>query len=445
MEDKNRLKDLLFALRYEGNILKGILNQNRLERWVPGCSYPYTEREHLARYIWAAKYVRNKFVVDVACGAGKGSNILAALGKAKHVTACDIDRDTLKYASIKYGLPNIEYRNFNAEDLPLKGRSADAMVSFETIEHLKQPEKFLKNATRVLKKSGVLIVSTPIYKLGHNKKPDNRYHFQEWGYEEFARLVGKYFIVKDVFQQKGDLIRKSADGKVTGNYQIIVANNLKNDKAQEYLFVITSAINLRKKRLSYSEIRSVYTTQERITHTLRTIESIRKKIPNARIVLLELGKHPDELAKLKDKVDEFVFLGNNPFVRLAVDGEHKGLGEAVGLIFGCKYIRKYDDYYLFKVSGRYFLDENFKLSEWNENGKKISAKVYDRSISTRLYGFPYSYLNRWFFGLISSIPKLLLGKSIESVMYSKFKDSLQAIPQIGVSGKVAIDGSGIKE
>ena len=111
MKPVKKLKDLLFTCQYENKTLKQILFENQLERWVPGCTYSYTEKEHLARYRWVAKFVRNKSIVDIACGAGKGSYILASLGKAKKVIAGDIDQDTLKYASLKYFHPKIKYIN----------------------------------------------------------------------------------------------------------------------------------------------------------------------------------------------------------------------------------------------------------------------------------------------------------------------------------------------
>lgn len=213
---------------------------------------------------------------------------------------------------------------------------------------------------------------------------------------------------------------------------------------QNYLFVITSVINFKDKPLPYSKTRSVFTAEERIKQTLGTIKSIRNKVPKAKIILLELGDNSPQFVKLQNITDEFVFLGKNPLVKLAVNSAYRGLGEAVGLIFGYRFIKKYSNYYTFKISGRYTLNNNFTQSRW-VGRKKISAKLYNKSISTRLYGFDYFFLDKWFVGLILSVPALLFGKMIEAAMYSKFKKSLNRIDRIGVSGKISIDGSEINE
>ena len=128
-------------------------------------------------------------VADVACGSGYGSHLLAS-NRAKKVTAIDCDRKTIQYAKKRYSRRNVTYKVGEAEDLPLSTISIDVVVSFETIEHIKKPMKFLREAKRVLKKSGLLIISTPNkkYSIG-----DNPFHFSEYNLEEFNQLLKKYF------------------------------------------------------------------------------------------------------------------------------------------------------------------------------------------------------------------------------------------------------------
>lgn len=220
---KIKPRDLLFISQYENKIFKDIIFKNELERWVPDCVYPHTEIEHLSRYRWAAKYVRGKTVVDLACGCGKGSYILATEGKAKKITACDNNKNTLKYASLKYNHAKIKYKFADAENSSLKSSSTDIVISFETIEHLKKPEKFLKEVCRVLKRGGTLIVSTPISSRHFARKPVNKYHVQEWSHEKFLKLIRNYFVVDNAFEQKGSIIRRIRKGRTVLDYQIIVA------------------------------------------------------------------------------------------------------------------------------------------------------------------------------------------------------------------------------
>lgn len=48
------------------------------ERFVPGHSLPNMAADHFSRYEFAAGFVAGKRVVDIACGTGYGSALLAA-------------------------------------------------------------------------------------------------------------------------------------------------------------------------------------------------------------------------------------------------------------------------------------------------------------------------------------------------------------------------------
>ncbi|MBI4973792.1 class I SAM-dependent methyltransferase [Candidatus Roizmanbacteria bacterium] len=163
-----------------------------LERIIPDQLSRHSRRlfmEHIDRYNFALPYVHDKMVADVACGSGYGSHLLANNG-AKKVTGIDCDRKTIQYAKKRYPRCNITYKVGEAEDLPLSTISIDVVVSFETIEHIENPKRFLSEAKRVLKKSGLLIISTPNkkYSIG-----DNPFHFSEHNLEEFNQLLKKYF------------------------------------------------------------------------------------------------------------------------------------------------------------------------------------------------------------------------------------------------------------
>ncbi len=145
--------------------------------------------EHLIRYELAKKFVSGKIVLDIACGSGFGAKILARAG-AEKVTAVDIDEKTVKKARNKNWLKNIVYRQGNAENLAEKNETFDIIVSFETIEHLKNPEKYLKELKRVIKNNGLIFISTPNKKISKEKNP---FHFKEFEKEEFKEILSKYF------------------------------------------------------------------------------------------------------------------------------------------------------------------------------------------------------------------------------------------------------------
>src|SRR5436190_2770028 len=109
------------------------------------------------RYYWAGRYAAGADVLEVACGAGQGVGHLASLAKSFH--AGDISDEVLKAAREHYG-PRIDFRRFNAEDLPYPDRSFDVVLIFEAIYYLRDVSKFIQEARRVLRAGGFLLIVT---------------------------------------------------------------------------------------------------------------------------------------------------------------------------------------------------------------------------------------------------------------------------------------------
>ena len=145
-------------------------------------------KEHEIRYVFAKKFVKGKKVVDIACGSGYGSNMLVRSG-AKILYGIDNDKAAISYAKQKYKDGNIKFTLGNAEKIPLRSNLADIIVSFETIEHLKYPKKFLKEIKRTLKPKGILILSTPNRDISYE---DNPYHLKEYTLPELDMLLSDF-------------------------------------------------------------------------------------------------------------------------------------------------------------------------------------------------------------------------------------------------------------
>src|SRR5829696_7849474 len=113
------------------------------ERLVPGTvAWDLFQVEHKQRYEWAAKYCRDRRVLDVACGIGYGSAILAQRG-AKQVTGIDISTEAIAFGTKEYQASNLLLTTGDACNLAFEDSSFDVVVSFETIEHLREPEQLL--------------------------------------------------------------------------------------------------------------------------------------------------------------------------------------------------------------------------------------------------------------------------------------------------------------
>jgi len=167
------------------------------ERIVPGKTAESLFREHEERYVFAGQYVARKDVVDVACGAGVGTSYLREAG-ARHAWGLDIDPGAVAFAKGRY--KDCEFAECEATQLCLQSGSADVVVSFETVEHLKEQRKFLVECRRVLRPGGVLICSTPNHAISR-WSANNPFHTRELNPAEFHRLLGSIFESVTLFAQ----------------------------------------------------------------------------------------------------------------------------------------------------------------------------------------------------------------------------------------------------
>lgn len=159
------------------------------ERLIPeGNHKTLTYGEHLARYQSVLSSVKGKTVVDIASGAGYGTNLIAK--HAKLVTGIDYSIEAIEYSKKLYKAKNLKFVQGDAQNIPIKDSSIDVVVSLETIEHIHDPEKFVKEVKRILKPSGQFIVSTP---NDDEYIEDNEFHLHEFQLKELKKLINKYF------------------------------------------------------------------------------------------------------------------------------------------------------------------------------------------------------------------------------------------------------------
>lgn len=157
--------------------------------------------DHTARYRFAASIIpKNSRVIDAACGIGYGSKILAEAGHT--IRAFDIDSTTLQYADNHYAHDNISYRHadFNYHFAHVE---SDVAVSFETIEHIRDPRNLLKS----LRAAKVLIVSVPNEDVMPWRREDGSitaFHFRHYTKAQFETLLHSCgWFVREWYGQKG--------------------------------------------------------------------------------------------------------------------------------------------------------------------------------------------------------------------------------------------------
>ena len=169
------------------------------ECFIPGTSR-ITEIESYHRYWAAAELCKGCSVLDAASGEGYGAAILASC--AANVTGVDLNREIVEKASLKYVAENLSYVHADVAALPFADNSFDRVVSFETIEHIPDQNKFLSEVRRVLKPDGVLILSSPNKTpFRERNKGENAWHIQELEHEALRELLLQYFPEINFYQQ----------------------------------------------------------------------------------------------------------------------------------------------------------------------------------------------------------------------------------------------------
>lgn len=169
--------------------------------------------EHIARYYFATPYVRGR-VLDIACGTGYGSHMVAKERKREltELIAVDIDDDTLYYANREYNHQKITYLKGNAVDpeLPQQLGMFDTILSFETIEHVEDDLLFMDNLDRMLKPGGTLVLSSP-FGRGRGMQTSEPFHVHQLTPTEFEELFVRFSHV-EIYYQRGVTFEKPRDG-----------------------------------------------------------------------------------------------------------------------------------------------------------------------------------------------------------------------------------------
>ena len=170
------------------------------ERFLPGYTDGATELEHVHRYCFALPYVAGRRVLDVACGEGYGSDLLAQV--AGTVLGIDIDGQTVLRAAARYRRPNLNFMAANATFMPIEHASIDVVTSFETIEHIEDQAGFWREVKRVLSPHGLLIISSPnreTYRA--ERSSDNKFHARELSEDELEAGLSQWFAYHQTYGQ----------------------------------------------------------------------------------------------------------------------------------------------------------------------------------------------------------------------------------------------------
>jgi len=146
--------------------------------------------DHLNRYKWASSILPEGHVFDACSGIGYGSYVLAQQGF--DVYSVELDHEAVEYGNSHYSHPNINRKRADIRDVSTTCNT----VMFECIEHILNPQHFIRNM------GNILLASVPNEAIVHYNS-DNKYHHRHYTKEQFNELLESCgYTVKSWYGQK---------------------------------------------------------------------------------------------------------------------------------------------------------------------------------------------------------------------------------------------------
>lgn len=269
---------------------------------------PQIMQEHWARYRHVSPMVADKRVLDVACGTGYGSDLLAET--ARHVIGGDISPEAIAYCRDNYRRDNLKFEVLDIRNIPYPDKSFEMVISFETLEHITEGEMFLMEVTRLLTDDGIFVVSTPL-----GGPVGNPYHVAYYQKGTFASyLLGFFEDVKLLFQRDDQFSEETKSPyyapTFTGEYALAFCR-----KPRQRIQGLISIIIL---------------THNQLEHTKLCLQSIIEYTPQPyELILVDNGSTDGTIAYFRK------FMNSHNNVRVIANKENLGFaaGNNQGLAF----------------------------------------------------------------------------------------------------------------
>lgn len=238
---------------------------------------------------------------------------------------------------------------------------------------------------------------------------------------------------------------------------------------KRHLFLLSSAV---------ATAHSKFSLDERVNQTLVTIDSIRNKVPGAKIAIFESSaiKLEDPVKqKLREVSDFIAYTGEDPIIQTIYNGTEnwdmiKSFSEIISFIRGMHLVKALTDIStidrIHKISGRYVLNEYFDLSVYEKFADKIivAKKIETQFVGDRekfvqipfyhpcmLWSWPTSHYNLVHEFYSKSAQELNVRQSqnryadIEHLMYMLLpKTEIKEVDAIGIQGLLGITGTLIR-
>lgn len=177
--------------------------------------------EHLQRYQWVLSQLPSQAaVLDIACGNGFGTDLLAQHTQGQ-VVGGDVDQRALADCQSRFARENLSFQQLDVTALDLPDASFEAVVSFETLEHVALDAHMLSELRRVLTPQGILYLSTPNRVVNSPKGVRNPFHVREYTRPELQQLLSRFFRVEAFLGQQYIRYSQRPNGLAAGTEWIL--------------------------------------------------------------------------------------------------------------------------------------------------------------------------------------------------------------------------------
>ncbi len=156
-------------------------------------------QRQLAAYYEALKFSKNKAVLELGCGEGAGTSILAR--EAGEVVAIDYSKEAIGTAEKACSSPVVRFRLERVPPIPIQADRFEVVVMFQMIEHIIDPRPLIIEIRRILNEGGILLVSTV---NREESLTDNPFHCHEYDREDLDNLLKSFFPSVVFYGQYGD-------------------------------------------------------------------------------------------------------------------------------------------------------------------------------------------------------------------------------------------------
>jgi len=245
-------------------------------------------KEHIQRYNFIKPLLSGQ-VLDIACGVGYGSEVIA--DAVDQYLGIDFSEDAIKDAKKYYESDKkVIFQQGDIQNIKIEENSFDNVISFETLEHLHEPDKALQEIRRVLKNDGLFVGSVPSKEyddICENVYGKNPYHVTRFSIERLQEILASQFqytelfvnelIICNSFRSVADLsattittsMEKSSDNTVYGSFIFIACNDKERffeakKQMKDYLFSLMRLVEYDKEK--EVPLRKTISDQEKIIH-----------------------------------------------------------------------------------------------------------------------------------------------------------------------------------